>query len=194
MGRFKSTFRKNIIFTSLILLVLCIFLLILTNLKENSSKRISIGGSFILTDQNGQIFNSSKFRIKKLIYFGYTFCPDVCPFDLLKLSKLLSLNPDLVYKFKSIFVTIDPDRDDIKNLNSYLESFDENIIGLTGTNQQIDLVKQKFRIYVKKNKTNDDDKNYLVDHTALFFLMDENDNYITHFRPDDLSDELQKFL
>ena len=194
MGRFKSTFRKNIIFTSLILLVLCIFLLILTNLKENSSKRISIGGSFILTDQNGQIFNSSKFRIKKLIYFGYTFCPDVCPFDLLKLSKLLSLNPDLVYKFKSIFVTIDPDRDDVKNLNSYLESFDENIIGLTGTNQQIDLVKQKFRIYVKKNKTNDDDKNYLVDHTALFFLMDENDNYITHFRPDDLSDELQKFL
>ena len=194
MGRFKSTFRKNIIFTSLILLVLCIFLLILTNLKENSSKRISIGGSFILTDQNGQIFDSSKFRIKKLIYFGYTFCPDVCPFDLLKLSKLLSLNPDLVYKFKSIFVTIDPDRDDIKNLNSYLESFDESIIGLTGTNQQIDLVKQKFRIYVKKNKTNDDDKNYLVDHTALFFLMDENDNYITHFRPDDLSDELQKFL
>ena len=194
MRRFKSSFKKNIIFTSLILLVLFIFLLILTNLKENSSNRISIGGSFILTDQNGQVFDSSKFRMKKLIYFGYTFCPDVCPFDLLKLSKLLNSNPNYVYKFKSIFVTIDPDRDGIKSLSSYLENFNSNIVGLTGTNQQIDAIKQKFRIYVKKNKTKDDDKNYLVDHTTLFFLMDENDNYITHFRPDDLSDDLQKFL
>ena len=194
MRRFKSTFKKNIIFTSLILLVLFIFLLILTNLKENSSNRISIGGSFILTDQNGQVFDSSKFRMKKLIYFGYTFCPDVCPFDLLKLSKFLNSNPNYVYKFKSIFVTIDPDRDGIKSLSSYLENFNSNIVGLTGTNQQIDAIKQKFRIYVKKNKTKDDDKNYLVDHTTLFFLMDENDNYITHFRPDDLSDDLQKFL
>tara|TARA_B100000989_G_scaffold7810_1_gene5407 strand:+ start:6386 stop:6970 length:585 start_codon:yes stop_codon:yes gene_type:complete len=194
MRRFKSSFKKNIIFTSLILLVLFIFLLILTNLKENSSNRISIGGSFILTDQNGQVFDSSKFRMKKLIYFGYTFCPDVCPFDLLKLSKFLNSNPNYVYKFKSIFVTIDPDRDGIKSLSSYLENFNSNIVGLTGTNQQIDAIKQKFRIYVKKNKTKDDDKNYLVDHTTLFFLMDENDNYITHFRPDDLSDDLQKFL
>lgn len=132
--------------------------------------------------------------MKKLIYFGYTFCPDVCPFDLLKLSKFLNSNPNYVYKFKSIFVTIDPDRDGIKSLSSYLENFNSNIVGLTGTNQQIDAIKQKFRIYVKKNKTKDDDKNYLVDHTTLFFLMDENDNYITHFRPDDLSDDLQKFL
>lgn len=194
MRRFKSSFKKNIIFTSLILLVLFIFLLILTNLKENSSNRISIGGSFILTDQNGQVFDSSKFRMKKLIYFGYTFCPDVCPFDLLKLSKLLNSKPSYVYKFKSIFVTIDPDRDSIKSLSSYLENFNSNIIGLTGTNQQIDTIKQKFRIYVKKNKTKNDDENYLVDHTTLFFLMDENDDYITHFRPDDLSNNLQKFL
>jgi len=194
MRRFRSSFKKNIIFTSLILLVLCIFLLVLTNLKENSKDRISIGGSFILTDQNGQVFDSSKFRMKKLIYFGYTFCPDVCPFDLLKLSKLLNSKPSYVYKFKSIFVTIDPDRDSIKSLSSYLENFNSNIIGLTGTNQQIDTIKQKFRIYVKKNKTKNDDENYLVDHTALFFLMDENDDYITHFRPDDLSDNLQKFL
>ena len=194
MRRFKSSFKKNILFTSVILLVLCIFFLILTNLKENSSNRISIGGSFILTDQNGQVFDSSKFKMKKLIYFGYTFCPDVCPFDLLKLSKFLNSNPNYVYKFKSIFVTIDPDRDGIKSLSSYLENFNSNIVGLTGTNQQIDAIKQKFRIYVKKNKTKDDDKNYLVDHTTLFFLMDENDNYITHFRPDDLSDDLQKFL
>ena len=194
MRRFRSSFKKNIIFTSLILLVLCIFLLVLTNLKENSKNRISIGGSFILTDQNGQVFDSSKFRMKKLIYFGYTFCPDVCPFDLLKLSKLLNSKPSYVYKFKSIFVTIDPDRDSIKSLSSYLENFNSNIIGLTGTNQQIDTIKQKFRIYVKKNKTKNDDENYLVDHTTLFFLMDENDDYITHFRPDDLSNNLQKFL
>ena len=194
MRRFRSSFKKNIIFTSLILLVLCIFLLVLTNLKENSKDRISIGGSFILTDQNGQVFDSSKFRMKKLIYFGYTFCPDVCPFDLLKLSKLLNSKPSYVYKFKSIFVTIDPDRDSIKSLSSYLENFNSNIIGLTGTNQQIDTIKQKFRIYVKKNKTKNDDENYLVDHTTLFFLMDENDDYITHFRPDDLTNNLQKFL
>mgnify|MGYP001344294762 CR=1 FL=1 len=194
MTRFKASFKKNIILTGIISIVLIIFLFILTDLKDNSNQRISIGGSFILTDQNGQIFDTSKFRTKKLIYFGYTFCPDVCPFDLLKLSKFLTSNPNLVNKFKPIFVTIDPERDDKYNLNSYLENFEGNIVGLTGTNEQIDLVKQQFRVYVKLNKSSDTDTNYLVDHTTLFYLLDENDNYITHLRPDDLSNELIKFL
>ena len=194
MTRFKASFKKNIVLMGIISIVLIIFLFILTDLKDNSNQRISIGGSFILTDQNGQIFDTSKFRKKKLIYFGYTFCPDVCPFDLLKLSKFLTSNPNLVNKFKPIFVTIDPERDDKYNLNSYLENFEGNIVGLTGTNEQIDLVKQQFRVYVKLNKSSDTDTNYLVDHTTLFYLLDENDNYITHFRPDDLSNELIKFL
>ena len=194
MTRFKASFKKNIVLMGIISIVLIIFLFILTDLKDNSNQRISIGGSFILTDQNGQIFDTSKFRTKKLIYFGYTFCPDVCPFDLLKLSKFLTSNPNLVNKFKPIFVTIDPERDDKYNLNSYLENFEGNIVGLTGTNEQIDLVKQQFRVYVKLNKSSDTDTNYLVDHTTLFYLLDENDNYITHFRPDDLSNELIKFL
>ena len=74
---------------------------------------------FSLTDQNGKTFKSSKLRKNKLIYFGYTFCPDVCPFDMLKLSKFMKSNPIIEKNLQLIFITVDPERDSPKELKVF---------------------------------------------------------------------------
>ena len=147
-----------------------------------------MGGSFILTDQNGEIFDSSKVNLKKLIYFGYTYCPDICPFDLLKISKIFENNPNLKNEIKPIFITVDPERDTIKNLKIFMENFDQSFSALTGTNEEIKKVLKKFKIYVKINKSSPIDKDYLIDHSSLIFLLDKNDNYIKFFRPNELKE------
>ena len=127
---------------------------VISFLKKKSADEVYIGGNFSLIDQNGNPFFSQDVKKKKLIYFGYTFCPDICPFDLLKLSNFLDNNPSVSEKVQSIFVSIDPERDNIERINEYLSNFNQNILGLTGDVQKIDDIKRKFRVYVKLNKRN----------------------------------------
>ena len=178
----------------MLLLTILVGLFVINYLKQNTKTSIMIGGNFSLTDQNGKIFNSKSLKKKKLLYFGYTSCPDVCPFDLLKLSNLLDKNPVLNQALQIIFVSIDPDRDTSDVLKDYLSNFNSNILGLTGSNEQINKIKKSFRIYVKFNKNNMKDTSYLVDHTILFFLVNEDDEYITHFRPSELESKIFQFL
>tara|TARA_B100000700_G_scaffold328513_1_gene446584 strand:- start:2324 stop:2914 length:591 start_codon:yes stop_codon:yes gene_type:complete len=194
MPKFKPIFKKNFYLTIMLLSTILLGLFVINHLKQNTKTSIMIGGDFSLIDQNGEIFKSKYFKKKKLLYFGYTSCPDVCPFDLLKLSNLLDKNPILNKTLQSIFVSIDPDRDTTEVLKDYLDNFNPNIIGLTGSNEQINKIKKKFRIYVKLNKKNTKDTNYLVDHTVLFFLVNENDEYITHFRPNELESKIFKYI
>ena len=80
-----------------------------------------------------------------------------------------------------IFISLDPERDKANILKSYLENFNSNIIGLTGDIKQIDEVIKKYRIYKNKVSSSDDDNYYTIDHTSLFYLIDKDDSYITHF-------------
>ena len=153
---------------------------------DKKSPSASLGGSFILTDQHGKVFDSKKVNLKKLLYFGYTYCPDICPLDLLKISKIFENNPILKNEIKPIFITVDPERDTIKKLKIFMENFDKSITALTGTNQEIKNVLRKFKIYVKMNKSSPVDDDYLIDHSSLIFLLDKNDRYIKLFRPNDL--------
>ena len=150
----------------------------------------SLGGSFILTDQHGKVFDSKKVGLKKLLYFGYTYCPDICPLDLLKISKIFENNPNLKNEIKPVFITVDPERDTIKKLKIFMENFDKSITALTGTNQEIKNVLRKFKIYVKMNKSSPIDDDYLIDHSSLIFLLDKNDRYIKFFRPNELKEDL----
>ncbi len=194
MSKFKLIFKKNLYLAIILLLTILLGLFVINHLKQNTTTSIMIGGNFSLTDQNGEIFISKNLKKKKLIYFGYTSCPDVCPFDLLKLSNLLYENPVLNRTLQGIFVSIDPDRDTSDVLKDYLSNFNSNIIGLTGSNEKINKIKKNFRIYVKFNKKNLKDTSYLVDHTILFFLLDEDDEYITHFRPNELELRIFKYI
>ena len=153
-----------------------------------------IGQSFSLIDHNDQKFFSNKVKKKKLIYFGYTYCPDVCPFDMVKISQIFTNNPELQKHVKPLFITVDPNRDTTKQLKIFIENFHPSFLGLTGTREMIEKVIKSFRIYVKLNKKSDDDDEYLVDHSSLIFLLNENDKLVTFFRPDDLNGNLQNYL
>ncbi len=174
-----------------LIMVIFIGLIIIDKVKNRTNNMTTnLGGSFLLTDQNNNKFDSQSINKKKLIYFGYTYCPDVCPFDILKLSRFIDENPAILEDLKFIFITVDPERDQPEQIKSFLENFNSSIIGLTGTNKEIESVVRKFRIYVRKNKSSKKDENYLVDHSSLFFLVDKNDKYISHFRPDDFHSKI----
>ena len=190
MPNYKPLFKKNLLMMIILVFFILVVILFINFLYDKKSPSVSLGGSFILTDQNGEIFNSSKVNLKKLIYFGYTYCPDICPFDLLKISKIFENNPNLKSEIKPVFITVDPERDTIKNLKIFMENFDQSFVALTGTNEEIKKVLKKFRIYVKLNKSNPADKDYLIDHSSLIFLLDKNDNYVKFFRPNELKENI----
>ena len=190
MPNYKPLFKKNLLMMIILVFFILVVILFINFLYDKKSPSVSLGGSFILTDQNGEIFNSSKVNLKKLIYFGYTYCPDICPFDLLKISKIFENNPKLKNEVKPIFITVDPERDTINNLKIFMENFDQSFSALTGTNEEVKKVLKKFKIYVKINKSDPSDENYLIDHSSLIFLLDKNDNYIKFFRPKDLKEDI----
>ena len=186
MPSYKILFKKNLLMMTILIFFILVVIIFINFLYDKKTPTLTLGGSFILTDQNGETFDSRKVNLKKLIYFGYTYCPDICPFDLLKISKIFENNPNLKNKIKPIFITVDPERDTVKNLKIFMENFDQSFIALTGTNEDIKKVLKKFKIYVKINKSNPIDKDYLIDHSSLIFLLDKNDSYIKFFRPNEL--------
>ena len=194
MKKYKIIFKKNSIMMLLLVFVIAFSILIIDATKNKAKKGFELGGRFLLIDQNKMNFDSRTSKKNKLIYFGYTYCPDVCPFDILKLSKFIDKNPQLKKELDFIFITVDPDRDQPQQLKSFLANFNPSIIGLTGSKEQIQEVIKKFRIFVKTNKNSFDDENYLVDHSSLFFLVDKNDEYLTHFRPSDFDSKIQSLL
>jgi protein SCO1 len=112
-----------------------------------------------------------------VIYFGYTYCPEVCPTTLLDLSRWIKeLGPD-ANKLNYVFVTVDPERDTPKLMHTYLSAFDGHIRGFTGTPEQIAKVAKEYRIYYKKIPTNDG--SYVMDHSAMTYLMNADGKFDT---------------
>lgn len=130
----------------------------------------SIGGPFTLVDDTGATVTDKTLSGKPYaIYFGYTYCPDVCPTTLFDLTRWIkALGPD-ADKLNYVFVTVDPQRDTPKLMHEYLASFDKRIRGFTGTPAQIAKIAKEYRVYYKKIPTNDG--SYLMDHSAMIYLM-----------------------
>lgn len=110
--------------------------------------------------------------------FGYTYCPDVCPTTLNNISVALEELGADANKLQPVFVTVDPDRDTREVLSDYLKSFDSRIVGLTGTQAQIDRIVKEYRIYVAKQKSESGDDDYLVVHSAYIYLMDPQGKFV----------------
>jgi protein SCO1/2 len=144
--------------------------------------RPAIGGSFSLTDQNGRTATSDSLKGKPtLIYFGYTYCPDVCPTSLLLMENAIDkLGPDAAKKVNLVFITIDPERDTPELLKGYVENFGPTFIGLTGTPQQIADVARAYRVYSQKVPGKEGGP-YLMDHSSIVYLLDRNGRFVTHF-------------
>lgn len=135
----------------------------------------ALGGPFTLVDQDGRTVTEKDFAGRyMLVYFGYTYCPDICPLDVQDLAKGLKLfeakDPARAAKVVPIFITVDPERDTPAVLKEFVAAFHPRLVGLGGTPAQVDAAKKAWRVYAKKAAaTNGPD--YLVDHTALTYLM-----------------------
>ncbi len=159
-----------------------------------------VGGPFLLTDQDGKPRSDKNFRGKHmLIYFGYTYCPDVCPTALQVMARAIdSLPADEQKRVAPIFITIDPERDTAAHLKSYVENFHTDLVGLTGTAEQISEVARRYRVYFAKEKDSGSSTDYLMDHSSIVFLMAPDGGYITHFThatpPEKMAETLHKRL
>ncbi|MDQ2861508.1 MAG: SCO family protein [Pseudomonadota bacterium] len=136
-----------------------------------------VGGPFRLTDQRGAPIDQHILQGKwTALYFGYTFCPDVCPTTLTTLAQAIDrLGPD-AKRFQVVFITIDPERDTPEQLKTYLSSpaFPKGAIGLTGTPAEIAAVARAYHVYYKKAG---DGPNYSMDHTSIVYLMDPSGHF-----------------
>ncbi|EIG62834.1 SCO family protein [Bradyrhizobium sp. WSM1253] len=147
--------------------------------KSITTGTASIGGPFTLVSTDGKSVSDQTYRGKwLLIFFGYTFCPDACPTALTNITAALEkLGPD-ASKLQPLFVTVDPQRDTPQVMAEYLKSFDARITGLSGTQAQIDSVLKEYRIYVERPKSEAEDGNYLVSHSAYVYLMNPQGRFV----------------
>jgi protein SCO1/2 len=135
----------------------------------------SLGGAFALTDQNGKAVTDKDFAGQyRLMYFGYTFCPDVCPNDVGYLSRGLAAfenaQPARGARVIPMFITVDPERDDVAAIKAFVSAFHPRLVGLTGTPDAIKAAQKAYGVYSKKVATSDP-SNYLVDHFAVIYLF-----------------------
>ena len=126
--------------------------------------------TFALTAPDGAAVTQQSYRGKWLvIYFGYTFCPDVCPTTMMEIQGALKALGPRADAVQAIFITVDPQRDTPKVLNEYLKSFDPRLIGLTGTPAQIAAAAKAFHVFYERNDTGDG--SYQYDHSAFIYLV-----------------------
>jgi cytochrome oxidase Cu insertion factor (SCO1/SenC/PrrC family) len=150
--------------------------------------RGTIGGPFTLTDQDGKTVRDTDFLDKyMLVYFGYTYCPDLCPTGLESIAHVMDeLGPD-AKKIQPVFITIDPARDTPAKLKEYVASFHPGITALTGTSEQVAAVASAYQVYYARGE-DVDENDYLMDHSTLIYIMDPTGKFVTTF-PDDVDPE-----
>ena len=169
-----------------------------TNSKPTPNSMVQIGGPFNLIDHNGQIVTEKSYVGKYLlVFFGYTFCPDVCPTTLTNISNTMDLLDDLSTKIIPLFITVDPIRDTPGHLKEYVSYFHPKLVALTGSEEQIKAVSKAYRVYFAKSEPNkDDQEDYLMDHSSITYLIGPDGKFIEHFshgmEPEKIAERLLK--
>jgi cytochrome oxidase Cu insertion factor (SCO1/SenC/PrrC family) len=167
-------------------------LLIIVLIISNNSNA-EIGGNFILNDFDNNKFDIGLSKKVKIVFFGFLNCPDICPTALSEVSNLMKKLDGLSESILPIFITVDPERDTPELLKNYLSFFDNRIIGLTGTQDQIETVSNQYHVYYSyQNKG--DEENYTVNHTANLYLLDEDNNVEKIFMPGTPFSEFFKYV
>lgn len=151
-------------------------------MSELMSGKGVVGGPFTLTDHLGQTRSLAEFQGKLvLIYFGYMFCPDICPTDLANIARLLALLDKDSSNVQAIFITLDPTRDTQDLIGKYVGHFDKRILGLRGTEAQTKELATQYKTFYEKVNVNQ--QQYLIDHTAFIYLMNRDGKYVAFFPP-----------
>ena len=150
-----------------------------------------IGGDWELVDHTGEVRKDDEFLGKpQMIYFGFAYCPDVCPVSLARMGSIAERIDPEGEKLNYLFVTVDPERDTPETLAPYVESngFAPGLVGLTGTREQVDTAKDAFKVYAQKREDDGSASDYLYDHTDFIYVLDADGKYFTIVKPDDTVD------
>ena len=161
-----------------------------------------IGGDFELVSHTGETVTNADFEGRPmLIYFGFTYCPDVCPMSLQVMAQALDLlPPDQRAEFQPLLISLDPERDTPEALASYVETpvFPEGLTGLTGSPEQVATAARAYRVYYARSEADGSMAEYLIDHSSLIYLMDREGRFVEVFphatAPERIAQRLQRFL
>jgi protein SCO1 len=156
-----------------------------------------IGGHFSLVTLDGRRVTEKSFPGKwLLIYFGYTFCPDVCPTQLSEVGEALHRLGPLASRLQPIFVTVDPARDSAKEMTAYLEAFDPRILGLRGDPDEIEAAAKQYRVYYRARALGDG--SYAIDHSSFLYVLNPQGRFVEilagNLPGHDLADALRKLV
>ena len=147
-----------------------------------STGRALVGGPFKLVDHTGKEVTDQDFRGRfMLVYFGFTYCPDICPSGLQVMSAALDKVGAKADQITPIFITVDPERDTPAQLAQYVPSFHPRLVGLTGSSEQVAAATKAYRVYAKKVEDPKSSAGYTYDHSSIMYLMDRQGNYVAHF-------------
>jgi cytochrome oxidase Cu insertion factor (SCO1/SenC/PrrC family) len=157
--------------------------------------REPVGGPFELTDHTGHVRTNNDFRGKlMLVYFGFTYCPDVCPTDLQAIGLALDKLGKDGESVQPLFITVDPARDTAEHLAQYVPMFHPRLIGLTGSAEAIRKAADAYKVYYAKVSLGKAADDYTVDHTAFIYLMDRDGNYLGFFPPGTSADRMVEII
>ena len=159
--------------------------------------RGTVGGPFTLTDSSGRRRSDSEFRGKLMVvYFGYTYCPDVCPADLMAITQALDVLGSAAEGIQPVFITVDPERD-TKVLKDYVAAFHPSLVGLTGSPEEIRKVANSYKAFYVK-VPDERSGEYSIDHAGVIYLMGRNGEYLgfvpPQTGPERLTEVLRKYL
>ncbi len=166
--------------------------------ETRSSGTALIGGPFTLTDQDGTARSEADLAGRySLVYFGYTFCPDVCPTSLSTMTQGLDIlaaqAPDQAAAVQPVFVTVDAERDTVEVLKAYASHFHPRLMALTGTPEEVAAAAKAYRIYYQKVEE-PGASDYLMDHSSIIYLMGPDGAYLTHFTHAASAEDIAKGL
>ncbi|MDB9809537.1 SCO family protein [Planktomarina temperata] len=151
---------------------------------EGSVAGGSIGGPFELMDDRGQMVTDAQVLDQPaLVYFGYTFCPDVCPMDVARNVVAVEILADAGLTVKPVFITIDPARDTVEYLADFVANNHPEMVGLTGTAEQIAKAARAYKVYYRKQPSQDEEY-YLMDHSSFSYLMVPGFGFVDFLRSD----------
>lgn len=185
--------KPVVLLAMLVLLAVLGTLLALQKTEGSNSTPGKVGGDFTLSSAEGPVALSGFAGKAKLLFFGYTHCPDVCPLTLANVKVgLKQLPEDLRNQVQTIFVSVDPKRDTFDHLSEYVSFFDPSFVGLTGTKEEIDRVVRQYGAFYRIEEG--EDKNYTVSHSARLYVIGKDNEIKQYLYHDSSSEEIAAAL
>jgi cytochrome oxidase Cu insertion factor (SCO1/SenC/PrrC family) len=181
----QNTIRPSMIFGIVVLLLAAAlggYALMQDRVRPLGSGVALVGGPFTMVNHKGEVVTEKSFQGKPmLLFFGFTFCPDICPTELQVMTAAIAELGDKGKDIQPILVSVDPARDTPEVLAAYVSNFGDNVMGLTGSEAQVAAMAGEYRVFYAKQENPKDPANYQMDHSSIIYLMGPDGQFLKHF-------------